>query len=329
MVASSHTVSPESLKSTLGADLAAAGSSGDQSSRKYITGAGAISIAFLLELLKLNTEMKNEMAEFTANATETQSKVISNQSNAQKSLYDNQAAEMVLQASTAVVGAITSGINLGAAYAGGAKEQQQEAESMSEQLKSYNNLTTDTDTLYMGEESGNGQFSERYSEGQKEEIAAIREKLMTNGITSSKEFSSNDLETATIKHNGTDYSVKDVISTSTPEERTKIAEGFSKRRDSANEAFRHSYQAWQQRNQNITMANQVVKSGSDAATSFLQSNVKKSEGAASAASQEAQGASTILADAKRTTDDARSKGQQDGTQALQTIREIVASQVRG
>lgn len=341
-----HTNVPEATHSmsqnVLGSGLASAADSSHEGSRKYITGSGAISIAFLLELLKLNTEMKNDMASLTEQTTNCQSKIIDNQASAQETLYDNQAGEMVLQAATAVVGAITSGINLGAAFlTGPTAEKQQEAEGASGQLESYNNMKSDPefsagDNLGEGEDRYAKYDSDReYSAKEKQDIDNLRERLVENRITSSKEFvdengnRTTDLTKAKMKVGDESYDVADILKTSTPEERADIGKNFAKRRDTANEEFRTAYQGWQQRMQNLQMGTNIVKSGSDSITAGLQSKKKSDEGAASAASQQAQGTASILNDAKRTTDDARSTGQQNATQALQTIREIVASQVRG
>lgn len=326
----------------LGSGLASAAGSSHADSRKYITGSGAISIAFLLELLKLNTEMKNDMATLTEQTTTCQSKIIDNQASAQKSLYDNQAGEMVLQAASAVVGAITSGINLGAVFlTGPTAEKQQEAEGASGQLESYNNMKSDPefsagDNLGEGEERYAKYASDKtYTAKEKQDIDALRDRLVEGRVTGSKEFvdengnRTTDMTKAKMKVGDKSYDVADILKTSTPEERADIGKNFAKRRDTANEDFRTAYQAWNQKLQNIQTGTMIVKSGSESVTAGLQSEKKSAEGAASAASQEAQGTASILNDAKRTTDDARSTGQQNATQALQTIREIVASQVRG
>lgn len=301
---------------------------------QYVTGAGAISIAFLLELLKLNTEMKNDMADLSEQTTQAQSTVIQNQADTQTHLYDAQAAELNLQMMSTIASSVTSGIQgIGSISMGiGTKSEATEASQSQMQLENYNEISTQTD-LFTGDEETPGTFDEGKgftTEEQKRDVQMLRAQLKEGRFDSST-FDGKSLSEAKMKVAGTDreYEAETVIRTLSPEERETVGKNFSNMRDKANEKVAKAQNRWMSITQLMGNFSNMATGITDSTSKGLQSDQKEKEGAASAVFQEAQGAGNILNNSQNTVSGASKTGADNISLTLQTLREIVNAQVKG
>ncbi len=325
---------PSNIRSTA---PAASSEPRDPGTRGYISGAGAISIAFLIELLKLNQEVRNEMALLNQQTIAAQTAVYTAAAQAQVDLYDSQSQELMLQMGSQIASATMSGISIGAGFVTkrGSEEPAAKAKLAEEQMESFNKIQTHTDLNTTNAGHGEESPHEQASPEKERHMKLLREQLVNGGFGPER-FSEGDLGKAVMKlnlENGTsaEYKVADVIKSAEPgsEDRKKIAENFAKSRDDARETLNASYQKWSQVSQFINTGTQMISGSVDSGSKAAQAKQKEAQGAEQAIIQETQGESTVWSSAQKATTDQREGAQGNVGQVLQTIRELVAADVRG
>ncbi len=310
---------------------------GSSDLRGYVSGAGAVSMAFLIELLKLNQEVRNEMAALNQETIKTQSLTYTAAANAQVKLYDSQANELTLQMNSQIASAVTSGASVGIGLASGMGSRKTAADAAlaEEHMTSFNKISTATD-LNTGdaptrEFTNPHDNSQKYTDAEKAHIDTLREELVRGGFGTSK-FSHGNLDEA---HAFLDadstkkYSAKDVISSATPAQREKIAENLVESRKQARAANNTKIQEWSQYSSSLQTVGQVVSGAYDSSSKSAQAEQKREQGEAQALSQETQAETSVWQSAQKSVNDQRESAQSNVGQVLQTIRELVAADVRG
>ena len=305
--------------------------------RGYISGAGAISIEFLMELLKLNTEIRSDMAQINMATTDAQNAVFTNQGEAAINLGNSQSQELTLQKYSAIVGSVVSGLQVGAGLSSGlgTRSATKEASMSQDQLTNYNKVSTSTELLAGDPESGPGQTNDPFAgEGHTPKdtanVAELRGKLAQNRVNIEDFNGTGRLEDMTLTaEDGTEYNAAKVIKSADFDERAEIGEKFVARRDQANKGVTNAQNEWQSKTQLFTTMGQGVSGGVDSWSKGQQAEQKQVQGAAQAVQSESQGAATLLGNAQKTVSDQRDSANQNVSQALQSIREIVQSDVRG
>ncbi len=304
------------------------------SARQYIQGAGAISIAFLLDLLKLNTLMKDDMATLSAETTQCQSAAITVAATSQKEMYDAQAGELEMQMMSTVASAITSGLQGGMSFGSGfgTKGPAAEASEGQSQMEQFNEISTTTDLNQSDGQEGSttGNYENPHEANSQEDldVQALREQL-TGGRFNVKSFGGKSLDEATVKIGDNETSVLEAIKGATPEERATIGEKFAESRDAASKRLSDAIGKWSNQSQALNALGTMANMSVDSFSKGFQADYKRTEGEKQSDTQMAQGTQTILGNAQKTISDGQASGSQNIGNIYQTIVSLVASDVHG